>query len=339
MEVVQASILFGPRAPTVQDVAAAAGVSPMTVSRVLRGGHNVRPEKVQLVLKAVTALGYHRNENARSIRPGQRTGLLGVIITNVANPYYAELQLGIEEIVAADGVRLLVGNSNESSEREHKLVNDFVGRQVDGLIVVPSGNDVSHLRAAQAAGVELVLASRNVVGIETDVVLVADYPGAYEGTRRLIAEGHRRIAYVGNTTTVFTSRRRLEGFRSAHDDAGLEIDSGLIRAGQNHSDAAQMVMNELLELSDPPTAVFGGNNRNTIGVLRAVLKASSNGDPMRIVGFDNFELSDMVPFPLTIIDHDAREMGRTAARMITERIGGDRNVPARQVELPTQILG
>lgn len=311
----------------------------MTVSRVLRGGHNVRPDKVQLVQEAAAALGYRRNENARSIRPGQRTGLLGVIITNVANPYYAELQLGVEEVVAGEGVRLLVGNSDESIEREKALVNDFVGRQVDGLIVVPSGGDVTHLRAAQAAGVELVLASRNVVGVDTDVVLIDDHTGAHEGTSRLISEGHRRIAYVGNMVTVFTSRRRLEGFRQAHKDAGLPVDPDLIRAGQNDSEAARGAMNALLELPEPPTAVFSANNRNTIGVLRAVLKAGVDPARMRVVGFDNFELSDMMPFPITIIDHDGRELGRTAARMIAERLGGDQAIPARLVELPTHILG
>lgn len=311
----------------------------MTVSRVLGGGHNVRPDKVQLVQDAVAALGYRRNENARSIRPGQRTGLLGVIITNVANPYYAELQLGVEEIVAGDGVRLLVGNSDESIEREKALVNDFVGRQVDGLIVVPSSDEVTHLRAAQAAGVELVLASRNVAGVDSDVVLVDDHTGAYEGTRRLISEGHRRIAYVGNMATVFTSRRRLEGFRQAHKDAGLPVDPDLIRAGQNDSQAAQGAMSALLGLPEPPTAVFSANNRNTIGVLRAVSRAGVDPARMRIVGFDNFELSDMMPFPITIIDHDARELGRAAARMIAERLRGDRDIPARLIELPTHILG
>lgn len=318
-----------------QDVAALAGVSPMTVSRVLGGGVNVRPEKIEAVMTAVERLGYRRNENARSIRPGQRTGLLGVIITNVANPYYAQLQLGAEEVVSDRGMRLLVGNSGEDAARERALVNDFIGRHVDGLIVVPAGTDVAHLRAAAAADIPLALASRQVPGLDADAVLVDDRGGALEGTQRLIAEGHTRIAYVGNTTSVFTSRRRLDGFREAHERAGIPVDPALVRAGQNDADAARLAMRELLGLDEPPTAIFAANNRNTIGVLRAL--AETRTERARIVAFDDFELSDMTPYELSIVDHDPREVGRGAARMILDRLGGDAAPEARVLELPTRF--
>jgi LacI family transcriptional regulator len=321
-------------APTVQDVAELAGVSPMTVSRVLGGGVNVRPEKIEAVLAAVEALGYRRNENARSIRPGQRTGLLGVIITNVGNPYYAQLQLGAEEIVAQDGLRLLVGNSGEDVARERALVNDFIGRHVDGLIVVPAGREAGHLQAAMAARIPLVLASRQLSTLDTDAVLVDDHGGALEATRRLISEGHERIAYVGNAVSVFTSQRRFEGFTRAHEEAGLAVDDTLVRAGQNDADAARVAMRELLALTDPPTAVFSANNRNTIGVLRAL--AESGARDARIIAFDDFELSDMTPYELSVIEHDPRDVGRRAAELILERLHGD-TAPTRVIELPTRL--
>ncbi|HEU5130290.1 MAG TPA: LacI family DNA-binding transcriptional regulator [Glycomyces sp.] len=325
-------------APTIHDVAAAAGVSPMTVSRALRGGKNVRPEKVLAVLDAVAALGYRRNENARSIRPGQRTGLIGVIITNVANPYYAQLQLGAEEVLAGGGVRMLVGNSGEEVERERRLVRDFTGRQVDGLIVVPSGTDAAHLERERIGGVPLVLASRRIEGLAADTVLIDDVAGAYEGTRRLVAEGHVRIAYVGNIMSIFTSRRRLAGFMRAHAGAGLPVDPALVRVGQNDPDAARRAMLELLASPDPPTAVFSENNRNTVGVIRALSQMRVPADRMRVMGFDDFELSDMTPFPLTVIDHDARELGRTAARMVVARLNGGATDPPRTVQLPATLL-
>ncbi len=307
----------------------------MTVSRVLGGGVNVRPEKIAAVTAAVEKLGYRRNENARSIRPGQRTGLLGVIITNVANPYYAQLQLGAEEVVASAGMRLLVGNSGEDVERERALVDDFIGRHVDGLIVVPTGEHVAHLSSAVAAGVPLALASRQVSGLEADAVIVDDHGGALEATQHLIDEGHTRIAYVGNTTSVFTSRRRLAGFREAHARAGLEIDAQLVRAAQNDSDAARAAMSELLRLDAPPTAIFAANNRNTIGVMRACIEAGA--PTARIVAFDDFELSDMTPFDLSIVDHDPRDVGREAARMILTRLRGEAEPAARVLELPARF--
>jgi len=326
----------GTAAPTVQDVAAAAGVSPMTVSRVLSGGPNVRPEKVKAVLDAAGALGYRRNENARSLRPGQRTGLIGVIITNVANPYYAQVQLGVEEIVTTGGMLLLVGNSGEDIERERALINDFIGRKVDGLIVVPAGGDVTHLRTAVTAGIPLALASRQIDGVTADVVLVDDENGARDGTASLLAEGHRRIAFLGNRASVFTSRRRRHGFERAHREAGIAIDPDLMRAGQNDDAAAHDVMVELLTSDDPPTAVFSANNRNTIGALRALAEHPERAKTMRIVAFDDFELSSLVPFDLSVIEHDPRELGRTAARMLVQRLAAPDTEP-QLVELPTRF--
>ncbi len=309
----------------------------MTVSRVLHGGLNVRPEKVALVHEAVAALGYRRNENARSIRPGQRTGLIGVVITNVANPYYGALQLGVEQVVSKGGSRLLVGTSGESIEREQALVSDFIGRQIDGLIVVPAGGETSHLLEAQSSGIPVVLASRRLAGLDADVVLVDDIAGARLGVEQLIAEGHSRIAYLGNLPSVFTSGRRLEGFRAAHRDAGVPVDERLICAGQNDAAHARVAMAALLDLAERPTAVFSANNRNTVGVLQALADAGEQTD-IRVVGFDNFDLAQMVPFRLSIIDHDPTELGRIAGSMIEDRLNSRSAAPPRLVELPTRLI-
>lgn len=315
----------------------------MTVSRALSGGKNVRPEMQLRVEASVRALGYRRNENARSIRPGQRTGLIGVTITNIANPYYAEVLLGIEEVAWQSGRRILVGNSGEDEEREARLVTDFVGRQVEGLVVVPSGGAAEHLAPAALGGVPLVLASRSLPGVDVDTVVVDDIVGARAGTARLLRAGHRRIAFLGTKVSVSTGRRRLEGFRLAHADAGLAVDPALVRMGQQDVHAATEAMLDVLALADPPTAVFTSNNRNTIGALRALL-APPPGMPdtraIPLVGFDNFELSDLIPHPITIIDHDARELGRTAARLLLDRLDGPATQrPARLIAVPTTVLG
>lgn len=327
--------------PTIRDVAERAGVAPMTVSRVLSGGKNVRPEKMDAVLRAVDELGYRKNENARSLRPGQRTGLVGVIITNVGNPYYADLQLGVEEILSTRGIRLLVGNSGEDPARERQLIADFVGRQVDGLILVPSHGATPEALAATLNEVPVVLASRLVPGWDVDTVVLDDVAGAYEGTRRLVSEGHTRIAYVGNLTSMFTGGRRLQGYRQALHEAGIEVDETLVRAGQQDPKAAEFAMCDLLDLPDPPTAVFSANNRNTVGVLRALGQRSrEQNDPQlmntRVVGFDDFELSDLMPFPLSVIAHDPRELGRAAARLLTHRLDGEALTP-QMIHLPVEL--
>jgi LacI family transcriptional regulator len=323
----------------VHDVAVEAGVSPMTVSRVLSGAKHVRPELRGRVEAAVAKLDYHRNENARSLRPGHRSGLIGVTITNIANPYYTGLQRGIEEVAARHARRILVGNSNEDPGLERQLVSDFIGRRVEGLIVVPSGHaDVHHLQPPALGGVPMVFASRAVAGVEVDTVLVDDVHGALAATTTLLQEGHRRIAFLGNRLSVFTGQRRLRGFRLAHERAGVAVEEDLVRLGQQDVDSAQQAMAGLLALPDPPTAVFTANNRNTVGAIRALARHTRRAAPVRLFGFDSFEFADLSPVELSVVDHDAGELGRQAARMLFERLDGlGADVPPRLVELPVTL--
>jgi len=329
------------RHPTVREVAALAGVSPMTVSRTLAGGKNVRPEVQSRVHEAVRQLDYHRNENARSLR-GQRSGLIGVAITNLGNPYYGNFALGVEEIATQHGRRILLGNTDEDPVRERQLVADFVGRQVEGLILVPSGGDTSHLLQDVLRGTPLVLASRIADGLQADTVLLDDVGGAYRGTKVLLERGHRRIGYLGNVTSVFTEQRRFEGFERALSEFGMSPDPELVKRGQQDVETARHAMRTLLDLADPPTAIFSANNRNTIGALKEIGSrlddASRRGALPSIVSFDNFELAEMMPVPVTVVDHDARELGRVAARMLFDRLTGSPPPGVvRRIEMPTPV--
>lgn len=330
------------RQPTIKEVAMAAGVSPMTVSRTLSGGINVRLDLQDKVLAAVQELGYHRNENARSLRPGQLSGLIGVAITNLANPYYGNFALGVEEVAAKHGKRIVLGNTGEDQAREQQLIADFIGRQVEGLIVVPSGRGSDHLRADRLHDTPIVLASRRVYGLDVDTVLVDDIGGAYRGTTQLLNAGHVRIGYLGNSLSVFTGQRRYEGFERALEERGMMPDPRLIMRDQQTVEAAGSAMRALLDLDEPPTAIFSANNRNTIGALkeigRRLREGASAHELPAIVSFDNFELSELMPVPVTVIDHDARQLGREAAALLFERLeatGADR--PVRRVELPVTL--
>lgn len=324
--------------PTVREVALLAGVSPMTVSRTLAGGKNVRPDVQDRVFEAVRALGYHRNENARSLRPGQTSGLVGVAITNLGNPYYGNFALGVEEVAAQYDRRILLGNTGEDIGRERQLVADFIGRQVEGLIVVPSGEDAAHLQNETLRETPLVLASRTVEGVSADSVVLDDVGGAQRGTEALIAAGHRRIAYLGNVTSVFTGRRRYEGYSQALAEAGVPLDPALVRRGQQDVETASAAMAELLALADPPTAVFSANNRNTIGAIRALAERMRAGRELpAIVGFDDFELAELMPMPVTIVTHDPRALGREAARLLFDRLLHRTEAGPRSLEMPTAL--
>ncbi|WP_308798777.1 LacI family DNA-binding transcriptional regulator [Agromyces silvae] len=337
-----AEVVQSGRQPTIKEVALRAGVSPMTVSRTLAGGLNVRPDVQEKVLAAVRELGYHRNENARSLRPGQASGLIGVAITNLGNPYYGNFALGVEEVAAEYGKRIVLGNTGEDPARERQLIADFLGRQVEGLVLVPSGGDAAHLQPERLGDVPLVLASRRVYGLDVDAVLLDDVGGAYRGTRSLLDAGHTRIGFLGNLRSVFTGQRRYEGYTTALAERGILPEEALVHRGQQDVDSASEATRQLLDLPQPPTAIFSANNRNTIGALREIGRRLRGGADVSampaLVSFDDFELAELMPVPVTVIDHDARQLGREAARLLLSRVGarGHRG-PARLVEMPVRL--
>ena len=331
------------RRPTITAVADHAGVSPMTVSRVLDGRSTVSPELAERVRISVAALGYQRNEQARSLRPGQRSGLVGVAITNVANPYYAQFLLGAEEVLAETGRTLMIGSTADSVAREERLVAEFIGRQVEGLLVVPTGGR-THLLPRRLNGVPVVLASRQVPGIGADTVVVADVQGAYVGTSALLERGHRVIGFLGSGMSSFTGGRRLEGFRLAHEDAGVAVREDLLRHGgtslADDPEHHRVIAESLLDKHPDLTAVLCANNRNTVGLVRALARRGELGRSaaeLTVLAFDDFELADVVDVALLVVDHDGRELGRCAARMLTERLDGGFDGPARLIELPTSL--
>ena len=327
--------------PTLRQVAALAGVSPMTVSRTLSsGGRHVRADLQRRVLEAASTLGYHRDDNARSMRPGHRSNLIGVAITDLANPYYSRFALGVERVAAAHGRRMLLGNTGEDADREAQLVSDFRGRRVEGLIVVPVGGQSEHLRQAQAAHVPLVLASRAVADIATDTVILDDVSGAYHGTRRVLEGGHRRVAFLGHGATLFTSRRRYDGFVRALAENGMEPDLQLVRHA-THPDGAHAAMKTLLELPVPPTAVFTTSNRLTTGVLHAIIdhRVERPEHPVpAVLAFDDVELAPLLNVPLLIISHHPEELGVRAAELLFDRLDTPgEEVDPRWVELPVTV--
>lgn len=326
-----------PGRPTLHDVAADAGVSAMSVSRVLSGTGYVSPEMRRRVQRSVARLGYRRNENARSLRPGQRTGLVGVIVTNIDNPYYAQVLLGIEHGLDASRRRILVGMSHGDPGREARLVSDFVARQVEGLVVVPSGGNDS--LATQIGDLPVVLASRADRHVRADTVVIDDEAGSYEGVRVLIAEGHRRIAFLGNAPIVDTSERRFAGFRRALTDAGLTVSTDLVDRSCRDIDSSRAAALRVIDTELAPTAIFCANNQVTIGALEALASRPETTDPrIEVMGVDSVRTLGALTHPLWVIDHDPQALGRAAARLLLHRLDGDDpDAPVAKLTLPTTL--
>lgn len=322
--------------PTMRDVAALAGVSTMTVSRVLHDDPRITEETKRRVRAAVRKLGYLRNDTARNLRIGRGAGAVGLVVNNLANPFYSQLALGVGQAAEQQGLTVMLANSAGDDEREARLISDLMSRRVVGIIISPASDEHSHLAARALHGTPVVLVARPPSGIDADCVLVDDFAGTREACKRLIERGHTKIGFIGLPSTVWTGAERLRGFRAALADAGIRSDRRYIRYQESDVAAAEKTVRSLLAVSDPPTALFAANNRNMIGALRAVSRA---GNPVALAGFDDFELADMLDLPLIVVSYDPVGLGREAARLLLERVvPGGADLPPRRVTVPTTVV-
>ena len=313
--------------PTMRDVASTAGVSLKTVSRVVNSEDGVRPATAARVEAAIAHLGFARNDVARSLRHG-RANALGLVIEDVANPFYSAIVRTVEDAAHARSHILITGSCEEDPERERELVLRLLRRSVDALLIVPAGNDHRYLQA-EIAGTPIVFLDRPPCGVEADSVLLDNVGGARAATEHLLRHGHERIAYVGDQPPLYTAAERLAGYRAALRDAGVRADERLVSAGSHDAVAAEQAVRALLALPSDrrPTALFTANNRNTVGALRALRDGDAK---IALVGFDDFELADMLPVPVTVVGHDPAEMGRIGVEMAYERLDGEDGRPRRR---------
>lgn len=316
-----------PGVPTQKDVARLAGVSPVTVSRTLAGGKNVRPDLQQRVIEAVRLLDYLPNENARGLRPGQQSGLIGVAITNLSNPFYGTFALGVEEIATERGRYILLGSTAESASRESDLVAHFLSRRVEGLIVIPAGEPAPRRWVRRLGTVPVVVAARELPDVELDTVVMDDERMAQRLAKDLVSDGHRRIAFIGNIVTVSAHRARFDALSATLREAGITIDQRFVRGVTDDLPDASEHTRGFLQLQHPPTAIIGANNRITVGVLTALDERIRSGTAPQtlpaVSTFDELELASMLVVPVKAYSSDPRELGREAARLLFERLGGD----------------
>ncbi|MCC5036833.1 LacI family transcriptional regulator [Streptomyces sp. WAC 00631] len=323
---------YGTR-PTMKDVAARAGVGLKTVSRVVNGEPGVTPDTVQRVQNAIEALGFRRNDSARILRKG-RTASIGLVLEDLADPFYGPLSRAVEEAARAHGALLIHGSSAEAPERERELVLAFCARRVDGLIVVPASDDHRYLEPEIAAGIATVFVDRPPGLIGADVVLTDSYAGAREGVAHLIAHGHRRIGFIGDLPRIHTARERLRGYRAAMAGAGLPVDEAWVSLGPTDPARVRAAARAMLDGARPVTALFSANNRVTVTAVREL---SGRTRPVALVGFDDFELADLLDPGVTVIAQDAAQLGRTAADRLFRRLDGADD-PPEVTTLPTRLI-
>ncbi|HET9060284.1 MAG TPA: LacI family DNA-binding transcriptional regulator [Acidimicrobiales bacterium] len=320
--------------PTMMDVAEHARVSLKTVSRVVNGEDRVSPTTVSRVQKAINELGFRRNEHARALRQHQVSRMLGLIIKDVANPFYSAIARGVEDEVRGRSLLVVSGSSDEDTKRERELLEVLCERRVGGLLVVPTGSDYSFLAPEVALGTPVVFIDRPPTNLAADTILLDNFGGSRAAVRHLLSQGHRRVAFLGDLPKVYTTAERLRGFRAAMSEATNKSHPELVRLGCHDTASAETATQRLLALGVPPTAIFAANNRITLGVLRALAGRSLRP---ALVGFDDFELAPLLTPPVSVVAYDPVELGRQAARLICERLDGASG-PPKEIVVPTQVV-
>jgi len=322
------------RRPTMRDVAKRAGVSLKTVSRVVNQEPLVEQRTVAKVELAIEELRYRRDSLARNLRKGIRQLSIGLIIEDLANPFYAHLAQAVEDAADSNAHSLILTSSREDPERERTFVINLLQRGVEGLLIVPASHDHRYLSADLVRGVRVVFLDRSPKGIEADAVLSENRAGARRAVEHLISFGHRRICFLGDPMELETSADRFLGYKDALSTAGIELDERLVSTRSSTVQAAEQQTNELLKVRPAPTALFAQNNRHCIGALRALQAADAR---LAVVGFDDFELATMLPTPVTVIANDAHEMGRQGAELLFNRLAGVNGGPQRRL-IPGRLI-
>jgi len=346
---------------TIRDVARLAGVAPITVSRVINNSGYFTDETRQRVEEAIHTLGYMPNSLARSLR-SHKTRTLALVLTDITNPFWTTVARGVEDAASDAGFSVILGNTDESDVEQERYLRIILEKQVDGVLLVPSGEPHEPVSTIRRQNVPVVVLDRRVSSdLDVDSVRSDSVQGAYELVRLLIKLGHRRIAALTGPQDVSTAVDRVSGYRQALHEAGLDwemvlygeydLASGFRLANialenegrptfsEHDLSSGFELTSKALRANPRPTAFFAANNFLAIGALRA-LRAHNLQVPEQValVGFDDLPESLVVDPFLTVAAQPAYEMGYKATELLMARLTGRAPENCQEIILPTQLI-
>jgi LacI family transcriptional regulator len=322
---------------TIVDVARLARVSTSTVSHVVNGTRPVGSETASRVLAAIEKTGYRQDTLARSLRRA-RTDSVGIVVSDVAQPAFAEMVRGVEHEATEAGYTLLLANSSEDRDRERKSLAALTARRVDGLIVAPAAHSSARdLDDIRRAGTPIVLMDRTA-NVRTDMVGVENVAPMRDLVLHLIDHGHKRIALVAGDLAVSTIAERCDGYREALSEAGIAFDPALVLTGTGLSEDSRAAVRTLLDLRKPPTAIVSTSTVAAVGVLEAADDLGLRTPRDFAFGtFDGFPHADLFRPRVTTITQPAYDIGVTAMQLLLRRLGGEPVRRSKTVRLKPDI--
>jgi LacI family transcriptional regulator len=322
---------------TIRDVAKLAGVSPITVSRVINNTSYVGKETRRRVDVAIRQLGYVPNTLARSLRLSQ-TNIVALVLTDITNPFWTTVVRGVEDAASDAGFNVILCNTKSEVEQE-KYLNVLLQKRVDGVLLVPVCCNLKMIQAIQSQNVPLVVLDRHILGVEVDSVRCDSEGGGYALVRLLISKGHRRIAMLSGPRGVSSADDRVAGYQRALIEASLGISDELIFYGNFTQQSGYEMVQKALAVQPHPTAIFAANNFITMGAFKAVRDAGLKvPEDIALVGFDDLPLELIIDPFFTVAAQPAYEMGKQATELILARVSGRVPPACQEIILSTEII-
>jgi len=327
------------RRVTISDVAERAGVSKSTVSHVINATRFVNHDTRQRVLEAINTLGYRPSTIARSM-VSQHTRTVGLLISDVGNPFYSEVILGVDDVALANGYSVFLGNTSYDLERGMRLLISLVDRLVDGLLLMSSSLTVEMLQEAARHNIPTVVLDWGTPGVELSAVTITiDFEsGIDQAVHHLVELGHRRIAHVSGPLDLWTARLRRDAFLTALPRHGLDPAEALIIPGDLRIEGGQKAIPQLLAARPRPTAVLAANDLTALGLLWAARAAGLNlPQELSVIGVDDIALASKVTPALTTISLPRYEIGRLAMETLLKLLREPATAPARH-QVATRLV-
>ena len=324
-------------ATTIKDVAKYTGLSISTISKYLNGGNVLEPNK-ELIEKAIQELDFKVNEMARGLKTS-RSMTVGVLIPSLENIFFTSIVSHIESILLQEGYSTILCGYKESPELEEKKLQFLLDKMVDGIVMMPLFDNDDLVKMVIAKGIPIVLIDRLINNISCDVVLVDNLNASYNAVEQLIVNGHRRIGIIVGPKNIYTAQERLKGYIRVHEDYRFEIDSCLIKYGDYKIQSGYDLLQELMRLDPPPTAIYVTNYEMTVGSIIAINENNIKiPEDLSLIGFDNLDLARIIRPPLSIVVQPVKQIGETAARVLLKRLRNDLSGFPLVARLKTELL-
>lgn len=325
----------------IKDIARIAGVSSATVSRVINDSGYVSDKTREKVTETIKKYDYVPNLTARSLSK-KVSSYIGVVIPDIENEFFSKMTTGISTVAGSGEFNIQLLNSNENVEIENKFLQGIVGHDLAGLIIAPVACDNIYckekLNSLHKQGLPIVLIDRDIDGLKLPSVFVDNINSSFEAVKALIDEGHKKIGIIKGTMNSKPGRERYLGYLKALEYAGIEIKSEYIVQGDFRLEGAYQACKSLIDLKDPPTAIFSSNNFSTLGCIKAFNeKGLKLSEDISLIGFDDIEMLSILNFNLSAVHRQAKMQGMEAMKLLLKMINGE-DVKNKEIIVPSKLI-